>query len=83
MNIDNGVDPAIHLFRKGGMPEKIQSKQAGLFDAQEKEFDDKLKIACAVTTGIFSSVATFESYDDITDTVIKVSNSLYDKLKKQ
>lgn len=80
------IEPAVALFRKGGSLEKTQSKQAGLFDAKEKEFDDKLKIACAIASGVYQQYNP--NNDDLyietaSEYICIATKDLYDKLKKQ
>lgn len=53
-----------------------------LFSSQEKEYEDKLKIACSVASGLYanSNVNVNQGYT-INDNIIDISNDLYNKLK--
>lgn len=50
-----------------------------LFSFQEKEFEEKLKIACAIASGQYSH--EFNGYSSVNDWIIEATNDLYLKLK--
>lgn len=88
--MDVSVEQAVQLLRRQqkNQIQQGQSKQAGMFDEQEKEFDDKLKIACAIAGGVFSrdqnnllKNVINKDKDFYINTIVDLTNSLYEKLK--
>lgn len=60
----------------------IPQQSTNLFSDQEKEFNDKLKIACAVTTGIISrDISAYKTIEKNSDEIIKFTEMIYSKLK--
>lgn len=60
-----------------------QINNPSLFSEQEKEFDDKLKIACAIAGGLVYNWKEFDfiDVDYFTEKVIIATDNLYSKLK--
>lgn len=82
--VSNTIDQAVQLLRKENRQVVQYAKQTGIFDAQEKEFDDKLKIACAIASGCYvqdSTQAHKFSYPHANDFIVSATNDLYKKLK--
>lgn len=63
---------------------KIDQSNNNLFSLQEKEFEDKLKIACAIASGCYnqdSDQASSFNYESANNFIIISTNDLYEKLK--
>lgn len=57
-------------------------KNESLFSEQEKEFEDKLKIACAIASGMYSDPNNTETpYGQMNEIIIRFANDLYNQLK--
>lgn len=63
----------------GQILNKSINVQPNMFSDQEKEFDDKLKIACAIASGQYS--LELDNYGAINDWILEATNDLYSKLK--
>lgn len=61
---------------------KVQPLGNTLFSENEKEFEHKLKIACAISSGIYSSNDNWD-VSDMNDFIVRSTNDLYDKLKSK
>lgn len=61
----------------------IPQQTTNLFSDQEKEFDYKLKIACAVASGLYSDRTLYESQSDewFANGILRATNEIYSKLK--
>lgn len=61
----------------------IPQQTTNLFSDQEKEFDDKLKIACAIASGLYSDRTLYESQSDewFANGILRATNEIYSKLK--
>jgi len=65
---------------------KVKPINNTLFSESEKEFEDKLKIACAISTGCYvqdSNQAHKFSYAHANDFIVAATNDLYKKLKSK
>lgn len=74
------VIPRIESIRKRNNDANEELvKKLNLFSEKEKEFDDKLKIACAIASGCYSPEVS--NYSENNNFILDATNDLYEKLK--
>lgn len=83
--IDYNAGREIESMLKRVLSNNHQINNQSLFSEQEKEFDDKLKIACAVTTGVLGHEKRDLLYklDNkfYCEKIVEITNDIYSKLK--
>lgn len=72
------------ILKRAFSANQNMNSSGSLFSENEKEFDDKLKIACAIASGAYvcdNESATHFNYLKANDFIVTATNDLYAKLK--